>query len=144
MVKQPTGKRPKSRHRARARCPSSMGDIESEQDEDSILEDKWPKAAHLSLGGLMQQNQVIHEICRDAIKIVELTLVTQDAWPELHKGAHYKRQVLLDAIQALRAKFKNNNNSEQGKPYKIIQDRISKDETFVRTVGKWVSNFLYF
>ena len=43
-------------------------------------------------------------VCREAIRIVEKTLVTQHAWPELNKGAHYKRQVLSEAVKALRAK----------------------------------------
>ena len=68
-----------------------------------IPEDKWPTFACLSVGGLSQQGCFIREICRDAIRIVEVTLVTQDAWPELHKGINYKRQVLLQVINALRA-----------------------------------------
>ena len=77
-----------------------------------IPEDHWPKVARLSMGGLMQQSHIIREICRDAIKIVEVTLVTEQAWPELHKGTHYKRQVLLDAVNALRHKIKNNLNDD--------------------------------
>jgi hypothetical protein len=115
-----------------------------DMDEDSsipvtvIPEDEWPKVARLSSGGLMQQNNVIREICRDAIKIVEVTLVTQQAWPELHKGTHYKRQVLLDAVNALRLKIKNDDDQKQDKQYKVLRDRISKDEKFVRSIGKWV------
>lgn len=68
-----------------------------------IPEDKWPKFAHLGLGGLSQQGRFIREICRDAIRIVKVTLVTQDAWPELHKGILYKHQVLLQVVNALQA-----------------------------------------
>ena len=113
-------------------------------DEDSpipdtvIPEDEWPNVARLASGGLMQQSNVIREICRDAIKIVEVTLVTEQAWPELHKGTHYKRQVLLDAVNALRLKIKNDNDQKQDKQYKALRDRISKDEKFVRSIGKWV------
>ena len=111
-------------------------------DEDSsipvIPEDEWPKVARLSPGGLMQQSYVIREICRDAIKMVEVTLVTEQAWPELHKGTHYKRQVLLDAVNALRLNIKNDDDRKQDKQYKALRDRISKDEKFVRGIGKWV------
>jgi hypothetical protein len=110
--------------------------------EDSTIpvvpEVQWPKVARLSTGGLMQQSYVIREICRDAIKIVEVTLVTQQAWPELHKGTLYKRQVLLEAVNALRVKIKNDDDGKQDKQYKALRDRISKDEKFVRTIGKWV------
>ena len=72
---------------------SSIDTVDN-MDEDSsipvIPEDKWPKVTCLSPGGLMQQSHIIHKICRDAIKIVEVTLVTEQAWPELHKGTHYK------------------------------------------------------
>jgi hypothetical protein len=79
------------------------------------------------------------EICRDAIRIVEVTLVTQNAWPELHKGTLYKRQILLEAVNALRANNKDHSDME----YKTLRDRISKDEKFIRTIGKWVSNFYF-
>ena len=110
-------------------------------DEDSTISDnQWPKIACLSTGGLMQQSHVIRAICRDAIKIVEVTLVTEHAWPELHRGTHYKREVLLDAVNALRAKIKkdDDSNGKQDKQYKALHDRILKDEKFVRTIGKWV------
>ena len=71
----------------------SIETVDNMDDDSSIPvipEDEWPKVARLSPGGLMQQSYVICEICRDAIKIVEVTLVTEQAWPELHKGTHYK------------------------------------------------------
>jgi hypothetical protein len=68
-------------------------------------------------------------VCRDAIKIVERTLVTEQAWPELHRAAAYKRQVLLDAVTPLAAKDAQ---------YKDILKRITKDEQFVKVIGKWV------
>jgi len=71
------------------------------------------------------------------IKIVEVTLVTQNAWPELHKGTHYKRQVLLDAVNALRVNIGNDDDGKWSN-LKAVRDRISKDEKFVRTIGRWV------
>ena len=66
-------------------------------------------------------------------------MVTQQAWPKLHKGTHYKRQVLLDAVNALRLSIKNDNDRRTlDKQYKALRDRISKDEKFVRNIGKWV------
>ena len=106
-------------------------------DENSTISDnQWPKIACLSMGGLMQQSHV----CRDVIKIVEVTLVTEHAWPELHRGTHYKREVLLDAVNALQAKIKkdDDSNGKQDKQYKALHDRILKDEKFVWTIGKWV------
>ena len=109
---------------------------ESDNDEN-MPEDQWPKVACLTLGGLSQQGHVIHEICHDAIWIVEATMVTQHAWPELHKGTLYKCQVLLEAISALRA---NNKDKRQDTEYKLLHNRILKDEKFIRTIGKWVYN----
>ena len=114
------------------------GDEDSPMPARVVPEDEWPKVARLSPGGLMQQSHIIREICRDAIKIVEVTLVTQQAWPELHKGTHYKRQVLLDAVNALRLNIKNDDDRKLDKQYKALRDRISKDERFVRNIGKWV------
>jgi hypothetical protein len=113
---------------------------ESDNNED-IPEDQWPKVAHLTVGGLMQQGHVVREICRDAIRIVEVTLVTENAWPELHKGTHYKHQVLFEAVNALRAN--NKDNKDRRSEYKVLRDRILKDEKFIRTAGKWVRNFTF-
>jgi hypothetical protein len=128
--------------KARTRPSTTTVPIIIDEDTPVVPEDQWPKIARLSTtGGLTQQNDVIREICRDVIKIVEVILVTQDAWPELHKGTHYKRQVLLDAVNALRVKIKNDGDDrKQDKQYKALRDRISnlKDEKFVRTIVKWV------
>ena len=114
-------------------------DIDTGSNGPEIPEDQWPKVARLSVGGLSQQGRVVREICRDAIRIVEVTLVTANAWPELHKGTLYKRQVLLEAVNALRA---NNNEGRQDSDYEEVRTRISDDEKFVRTIGKWVrTNF---
>lgn len=83
----------------------------------------------------MQQTNLIRGVCREAIHIVEKTLVTKHAWPELHKGAHYKREVLLDAVKVLRAK---NTEDDEDAQYKALNARVSNDERFVRFIGKWV------
>ncbi|KDR71019.1 hypothetical protein GALMADRAFT_214053 [Galerina marginata CBS 339.88] len=41
-----------------------------------------------------------------AIKIIDITLVTHDPWPELHQAAPYKQEVLLDAVKLLIIKDK--------------------------------------
>jgi len=113
-----------------------------DMDEDSTIpvvpEVQWPNVAHLATGGLMQQSHIICEICRDAIKIVEVTLVTKHAWLELHKGAHYKWRVLLEAVNALQFDIENDDNGKKDKQYKALRNRILKDEKIVRNIGKWV------
>jgi hypothetical protein len=80
-------------------------------------------------GALRVQNVYLRTVCRDAIKIVEKTLVTDHAWPELHRAAAYKRQVLLDAVRPLIGGDKR---------YKDVQKRITRDDDFVKGIGKWV------
>ena len=80
-------------------------------------------------GALQVQNIYLGTICCDAIKIVKKTLVTEHAWPELHQAAAYKRQVLLDAVKLLIGKDKQ---------YKDVQKRITRDDNFVKVIGKWV------
>jgi hypothetical protein len=77
-------------------------------------------------------------VCREAIRIVEKTLVTEHAWPELNKGTLYKRQVLLDAVKLLRAKNTEDDEGMQDAQYKALNTRLSNDEKFVRYIGKWV------
>ena len=72
-------------------------------DDKTIPKDTWPKAVQLRNGTLMQQMDLICVVCHKAIRIIEKTLVTQHAWPELHKGAHYKQEVLLEAVKVLHA-----------------------------------------
>ena len=108
-------------------------------DDNAVPEDSWPKAIQLRIGTLTQQTDLIRVVCREAIRIVEKTLVTQHAWPELHKGAHYKREVLLEAVKVLRAN--NTEDADKGKQdakYKALNARLSNDEKFVRCIGKWV------
>jgi hypothetical protein len=47
-------------------------------------------------------------------------LVTQHAWPELHKGAHYKREVLLEAVKVLHAKNTEDDEGKQDAQYKAL------------------------
>ena len=109
-------------------------------DNEDIPEDQWPKVARLKVGGLSQQGHLIRQLCRDAIRIVELALVTKHAWPELHKGTLYKRQVLLEAINALLSNYKDDNEGQQDTHYQVLRTRISEDDKFVRFIGKWVRN----
>lgn len=99
---------------------------------------------HLRPGTLTQQPELIRSICRDAIRIVEKTLVTQHAWPELHRGALYKRQVLLDAVKSLQEKNTVDNEGKEEELYRTLQTRISRDEQFVRYIGKWVRDLVHF
>jgi len=71
-------------------------------------------------------------------------LVTQHAWPELHQGALYKRQVLLDAVKSLRAKDTGDDEGRQKELYKSLLTRISRNEQFVRSIGKWVRDLVIF
>ena len=113
-------------------------DIDTGSNGPDIPEDQWPKVARLSVGGLSQQGRVIREICHDAIRIVKVTLVTANAWPELHKGTLYKRHVLLEAVNALRANNLDNNEGRQDSDYEDVCTWISDDEKFIMIIGKWV------
>ena len=92
----------------------------------------------------MQQPELIRSVCHDAIQIVENTLVTQHAWPELHRGALYKHQVLLDAVKSLQEKNTIDNEGKQEELYRALQTRISRDDQFVRYIGKWVRDLVHF
>lgn len=103
----------------------------AESDTDlAASKPKWPATARLQGNGLTQQNTLIRALCRDAIKIVETTIVTTHAWPELNRLAEYRREVLLQAATRLLAK-----NSE----FLAIRKRLKTDESFTKAVGKWVS-----
>ena len=65
-------------------------------------------------------------------------MVTKHAWPELYQSAHYKREVLLEAIKVLRAKNTDDDKGKQDAQYKALNARLSNDEKFVRYIGKWV------
>ena len=116
--------------------------IESDDDDKTILEDSWPKALWLRNGTLTQQTDLIHVVCREAICIVEKTLVVTHTWPELHKGAHYKQEVLLEVVKVLQAKNKKDDKGKQDTQYKAMNAQLSNDENFVRCISKWVCNSL--
>ena len=84
------------------------------------------------------QGRFICEICRDAIWIVEVTLVTIDAWHELHQGTIYKHQIILEAVNTLRAKLENQDDNEghQDSVYDFVRTWILEDEKFIRIIGK--------
>jgi hypothetical protein len=117
--------------------------IESDEDDKAVPEENWPKPLQLRNGALMQQSDLIRAVCRDAIQIVEKTLVTKDAWPELHKGTHYKREILLGAVNTLRAKNIDDDEGKQELQYKELKSRILDDEKFVRSIGKWVCDLFF-
>lgn len=101
-------------------------------------EERWPKAIQLRVGALTQQRDIVRAVCREGIKIVENTLVTRQAWPELNQGMLYRRQVLLEAVEVLRAKHADDEERKQDEGYRALKKRIASDEAFVRTIGKWV------
>ena len=103
--------------------PNSAG-----SDEEPECE-QWDVNAQLRGSGLMQQNAMIRTLCRDAIKIVETTIVTEHAWPELNRSAEYRLEVLLKACGRLILKDRS---------YQSIRRRIKQDEGFTKVVGKWV------
>ena len=120
-------------------CNHPSHPIQHVQDDESnkvvdISEDQWPNVAWLNFGGLSQQGHVIQEFCWDAIRIIEVTLVTQHAWPELYEGTIYKCWVLLEAIKTLQA---NNEDKRWDADYKTLHKQISEDEKFSRTIGKF-------
>ena len=68
----------------------AAANIEYGEEDKTAPEDSWPKALRLRAGALTQQTDLVRAVCREAICIIEKTLVTQHAWLELHKGMHYK------------------------------------------------------
>ena len=92
----------------------------------------------------MQQSNLIRTVCHDAIWIVENTLIMQHAWPELHQGALYKCQVLSDAVKSLWADDTRDNGRRQEKLYRTLKTWILRDGKFVRYIGKWVHDLIYF
>ena len=122
----------------KSKSKAGAATIASDDDDKTIPEDNWPKALQLRTGALTQQTDLIRVVCREAIRIVEKTLVMEHAWPELHKGTLYKRQVLLEAVKILRAKNTEDDEGKQDTQYKALNSRLSNDEKFVRYIGKWV------
>ncbi|KJA13097.1 hypothetical protein HYPSUDRAFT_151966, partial [Hypholoma sublateritium FD-334 SS-4] len=91
--------------------------------------EKWPAAAQLQGSGLLGQNLFIRSICRDAIKTAERGIVVEDAWPEIHNAAEYRRRLLMRAAKGLQTSDAR---------YAEVRARIKVDEDFVRIIGKWV------
>ena len=79
--------------KSKSKVSAAAVTIESDDNNKTVLEDSWPKALRLRNGALTQQIDLIRVVCHEAIRIIEKTLVVTHAWPELHKGAHYKREV---------------------------------------------------
>ena len=85
-------------------------------------------------GGLRDQGILIRSLCRDAIQILELTLVTEEAWPELHRAAEYRVEVFTQAARALQT---------TDVCYRELRKRINTDEEYAYTMGLWVSFLLH-
>lgn len=98
---------------------------------DSPADDtkKWPEHTNTHGQGLLEQNLYIRTACRRAIKIVERGLVTVDAWPELHRAAEYRVEVLSKATKELK---------KQDPKYNDLRDRVKHDEDYSAILGKWV------
>jgi hypothetical protein len=65
----------------KSKSKAGAATIASDDDDKTIPEDNWPKALQLRTGALTQQTDLIRVVCREAIRIVEKTLVTEHAWP---------------------------------------------------------------
>ena len=81
-------------------------------------------------GGLRDQGILICSLCCDAIQILELTLITKEAWPELHRAAEYRIEVFTEAARVLQ---KTDNR------YRELRKRINEDEEYASAIGVWVS-----
>ena len=90
----------------------------------------WPDFTNVVPGGLRDQGILIRSLCRDAIQILELTLVTKEAWPELHRAAEYRIEVFTEAARALQ---------KTDVRYRELRKRIAQDEEFASVIGVWVS-----
>ena len=65
-------------------------------------QENWPDFTNVVPSRLHDQGILIRSLCRDVIQILELTLVTKEAWPELHRAANavpFKHQTMLISIQ---------------------------------------------
>lgn len=127
-------------HRKRAKAAPSLlsADRHLAKSTDAIhsdensLEVRWPTHAQLRGYNLKEQHELIRKVCRDAIKIVQTTLVMQHAWPELNRLAEYRREVLTTATQTL---------LKVDDRYTDIRERVKKDDKFAMVLGKLVSAF---
>lgn len=98
--------------------------------DENSHEDRWPTHARLRGYNLKEQREVIRKVCRNAIKIVQTTLVMQHAWPELNHLAEYRREVLTTAAKTL---------LRVDDRYADIRERVNKDDKFAMVLGKLVS-----
>ena len=94
--------------------------------------EKWPEYTNIVAGGLRDQSTLIRALCRDAIRIFELTLITKEAWPELHRAAEYRTEVFSEAAQALQ---------KTDVRYRDLRKRIIRDEEYAACMGAWVKFF---
>lgn len=95
--------------------------------------ENWPDYTDITTGGLRDQSILIRALCRDAIHILELTLVTQEAWPELHRAAEYRVEVFSEAAKALQ---------KTDIRYRDLRKRIAQDEEYASSIGAWVIIFV--
>ena len=56
----------------------------------------------------------------------------------------YKHQVLLEAVKSLWEKNTGDNEGKQEELYRALQTQILRDEQFVRYIGKWICDLVYF
>ncbi len=94
-----------------------------------MLKRKWPEHTNTRGQGLLEQNLYVRTACRRAIKFIEKGLVTVDAWPELHRAAEYRVEVLSKATKELKT---------QDPKYNDLRERIKNDEDYSAILGKWV------
>ena len=80
------------------------------------------------------QHPVIRAVIHEAIAALELTLVTDCAFPELHQHEELRFKVIMDAAKKLR-------RDKKDIQYDDIRWRAKKDPAFVQVVGEWVSNY---
>ena len=126
--------------KSKSKAQAGAVKIEHDDDNKAVPEDSWPHALQLRNGTLIQQTNLIHGVCCEAICIVKNTLVTQHAWLELHKGVHYKQEVLLNAVKVLCTKNIEDDEGKKDAQYKALNAQVFNDERFVRFIGKWVGH----
>ena len=79
---------------------------------------------------------LICAVCHEAIHIIKKTLVVKHTWPELHKGVHYKWEVLLAVVNVLWAKNTEDDEEKQDAQYKAMNAQLLNNKKFVRYIGK--------
>ncbi|KAF9471793.1 hypothetical protein BDN70DRAFT_819557, partial [Pholiota conissans] len=100
--------------------------------DDNISEvTTYPAHTNINDGGLGAQNSLVHATCRRAIRIMERTLVVEQAWPEVHRKAEYCVDVVKQAAQDLvdaggQARFKD------------IALRVEEDTAYVDDISKLI------